>query len=123
MQTSLRGFDTAIRYGSEEFVVLMPNTPGGAALAAAERLCHTMNSRAFSGSGYSGEVAVTVSIGLVTGVAGEALPDELLHMADEALYEAKTTSRNKVVVSKGGNFRAAVGSPEPQPADWERVIS
>ena len=103
-------------------MVLMPNTPAGAALAVAERLCHTMNSRAFFGSGDSGEVAVTVSIGLVTGVAGEALLDELLHMADEALYEAKNTGRNKVVVSKGGNSRAAVGSPKPSTCPVERWL-
>jgi two-component system cell cycle response regulator len=116
MQTSLRGFDTAVRYGGEEFVVLMPNTPASAALAAAERLCRTMNSTPFSGSGDSGEVEVTVSIGLVTGVAGEASLGELIRMADEALYEAKNAGRNRVVVSNGGNAPEAVSAPEPQPA-------
>jgi two-component system cell cycle response regulator len=116
MQTSLRGFDTAVRFGGEEFVVLMPNTPEAAALAAAERLCRTMNSKAISGSGDSGEVPVTVSIGLVTGVAGEAGLDELPHMADEALYEAKNAGRNRLVVSQGGKAPEAVRAPEPQPA-------
>lgn len=116
MQTSLRGFDTAVRYGGEEFVVLMPNTPAGAALAAAERLCGTMSSRPFSGSGDSGEVPVTVSIGLVTGVAGEAGLDELVHMADQALYEAKNGGRNRVVVSKAGQAREAGHGNAPVPA-------
>lgn len=116
MQTSLRGFDTAVRYGGEEFIVLMPNTPAPAALAAAERLCGTMNSKPFSGSGDSGEVVVTVSIGLVTGIAGAAGLEELIQMADEALYEAKNTGRNRVVVANGGTGKGDDGEPEVQKA-------
>jgi two-component system, cell cycle response regulator len=116
MQTSLRGFDTAVRYGGEEFIVLMPNTPPADALAAAERLCRTMNSKAFSGSGDSGEVIVTVSIGLVTGVAGEAALDELIHMADGALYEAKNSGRNRVVVANGDKPQASDTGSEPRQA-------
>jgi len=94
----------------------MPNTPAGAALAAAERLCGTMNSKPFSGSGDSGDVPVTVSIGLVTGIAGKAALDELVHLADQALYEAKNSGRNRVVVSNGGQTQEAGHGDVPIPA-------
>ncbi len=99
MLTNLRGFDTAIRYGGEEFVVLMPNIPPPAALAAAQRLCRSMAATPFSGTGDSGPIPVTVSIGVATVPAGEKSLDELVHLADEALYEAKRTGRDKVVVA------------------------
>ena len=94
----------------------MPNTPSAAAMAAAERLCRTMSSKSFSGSGDSGDVDVTVSIGLVTGVAGELSLEELIRLADEALYEAKNTGRNRVVVANTGISQAPNQTPEPQPA-------
>lgn len=111
MLTNLRGFDTAIRYGGEEFVVLMPNIPATAALAAAQRLCRSMGATPFTGAGDSGPVTVTVSIGVITATAGENTLDELVHLADEALYEAKRTGRNKVVVAG-----------EPAPAETSQPV-
>ena len=104
--TSIRGFDTAVRYGGEEFVILMPNTLAVAALAAAGRLCASVSAAPFAGSGDSGEIPVTVSIGLVTDMAGKCSLEELVRRADEALYEAKHGGRNQVVVA---------GAKQPQP--------
>ena len=95
-----RGFDTAVRYGGEEFVVLMPNTPLAAADAAAERLCAGLGASPYAVSGDAGEIAITVSIGLASMEAGTAPLEELIRHADEALYQAKNTGRNKVVVAQ-----------------------
>jgi two-component system cell cycle response regulator len=102
MQASLRNFDTAIRYGGEEFVLLMPNTVEAQALAVAERLCAAVREAPIKIDDAPGEVAVTVSIGVTTRRAGKASLAELVRAADAALYEAKRTGRNKVVGSTAG---------------------
>ncbi len=102
IMTNLRDSDTAIRLGGEEFVVLMPNTHSGAALAAAERLCEAMKEAPFVTPGDTEKVHVTISIGLVTQLAGQEPLGELVRRADDALYEAKRAGRNRVVVAKGG---------------------
>ena len=96
---NLRGFDTAVRYGGEEFVILMPNTPSGPAYAAAERLCHEVDSAPFALIGAPGDIRVTVSIGLVTELAGDLSLNALMRHADGALYEAKRGGRNRIVVA------------------------
>jgi two-component system cell cycle response regulator len=106
MQTSLRNFDTAIRYGGEEFVLLMPNTVEAQAMAVAERLCVAVREAPIKIDDAPGEVPVTVSIGVTTGIAGKTSLAELVKAADAALYEAKRTGRNKIVGT----------TPAPQPA-------
>lgn len=95
----LRSFDTAARYGGEEFVVLMPNTHHGAAHAVAERLCASIAERPFQVNHEVGEVTVTISVGVATGVAGATGLAEFIRHADEALYQAKDAGRNRVVAA------------------------
>ncbi len=100
IMTNLRGPDTAVRYGGEEFVILMPDTDQAPALAAAERLCEAIRDRPFAVPGSSGEVAVTVSIGVATELAGHRSLEWLINDADRALYEAKRRGRDRVVVAR-----------------------
>ena len=85
----------AARIGGEEFVLLLPETDEAAAEIAAERLRKAIqvHTRALPGE----NLEVTVSIG----VAGASLAmsgfEVMLKHADEALYEAKRTGRNRVV--------------------------
>jgi two-component system cell cycle response regulator len=102
MQSSLRNFDTAIRYGGEEFVLLMPNTVEAQAMAVAERLCAAVREAPIKVDDAPGSVPVTVSIGVATQRAGTASLAELVKAADAALYEAKRTGRDKVVGSASG---------------------
>ena len=94
-KTTKRQTDVAARIGGEEFVLLLPETDEAAAEIAAERLRKAIqvNTRALPGE----NLEVTVSIG----VAGASLAmsgfEVLLKRADEALYEAKRTGRNRVV--------------------------
>ena len=98
----VRRGDLIVRYGGEEFCVLLPGTPLSAATALAERIRATTASSALTAKPFK----VTVSIGLTafTGDAVTALGD-LLGRADEALYRAKGEGRNCVValpLTEGG---------------------
>ncbi|MFC5300666.1 diguanylate cyclase [Azospira restricta] len=91
----LRRTDQAFRYGGEEFVVLLPETEMGEAIAAAERV------RAmFAGSeirpGDGSTVCCTASIGVTTFVAGET-PRDFVARADSGTYEAKRRGKNRVI--------------------------
>ena len=86
--------DLVVRYGGEEFCVLLPATPLAAALALAERIRAATAAAALA----SQPIKVTVSIG-VTAYSGpiDATLELLLARADEALYRAKHEGRNRVV--------------------------
>ena len=90
----VRRGDLIVRYGGEEFCVLLPGTPLSAATALAERIRATTASSALTAKPFK----VTVSIGLTayTGDATTALGD-LLARSDEALYRAKNEGRDRVV--------------------------
>ena len=109
IRDGLRSFDTAARYGGEEFVVLMPNTQHGAAEAVAERLCASIGGRPFKVDHEVGELTVTVSVGVTSGLAGSMPLVDFVRQADEALYEAKRSGRNRVIsaASAGGAKVAA----------------
>ncbi len=90
--------DTVARYGGEEFAILLPSTDQQGALAIAERI----RARAENYLHRQQEIAriVTISIGLATLAANRPRqPEELLARADQALYEAKTAGRNRVMVA------------------------
>lgn len=79
---TLRGVDTAVRLGGEEFVVLMPNATLSQSLDAADRLREEIAQKPFAISGEEGSIPVTVSIGVVNAAAGEADLAALLERAD-----------------------------------------
>ena len=94
-----RSGDLVARYGGEEFAVLLPSTDAAGAVAVAERIRSVMNQLAIPHAG-----ANTKTLTVSTGVA--ALPEQprsmtesdFTRLADAAMYEAKRTGRNKVVV-------------------------
>jgi two-component system cell cycle response regulator len=92
-----RGIDLACRYGGEEFVVAMPDTDLAFATNIAERLRQSIETTPVKISRAPGQLNITISIGIARceGVADTA--EQLLHRADQALYRAKRTGRNKVV--------------------------
>ena len=94
---SIRGIDLAARYGGEEFVVIMPDTNLASAAGVAERLRMAIAEETFRISTQAEGVEVTASIG-VAGPGGGA--DAMLKRADEALYEAKRSGRNRVVLQR-----------------------
>ena len=96
MKENVRPGDIACRQGGEEFVVIMPNTPGDLASAAAERLRRNVAGQAFEIERGRKTLEVTVSLGVATSSGSECTIDDLLKRADEALYEAKAAGRNQV---------------------------
>jgi diguanylate cyclase (GGDEF)-like protein len=94
---TIRKTDVAGRFGGEEFLVLVPETPATGAQVLAERLRRAVAS---SGGAQNGLPSVTISIGIATTELAVGTPLELLQRADEALYEAKRTGRDRVVVAK-----------------------
>jgi diguanylate cyclase (GGDEF)-like protein len=81
--------DTVGRFGGEEFVILFPQTELKNARAVVDRLHRAVQNHPIHLHDNSGEIRITVSVGLVA--------DEIINAADKALYIAKETGRNKVV--------------------------
>jgi diguanylate cyclase len=96
VQERLRPVDHLARFGGEEFVVLLPATPLDDAQQALTRLQRSLSSSLFLHEGE--EVFVTFSAGVTTWRDGEAL-EAALARADEALYEAKRTGKNRTCKS------------------------
>jgi diguanylate cyclase (GGDEF)-like protein len=95
-----RPADTATRYGGEEFVVVLPDTPAEGACKIAEEI-----RRAISEMGIEHAASeygrVTASIGSASCTPDEEMaPTSVIKAADEALYNAKARGRNRVEASQ-----------------------
>ncbi|MFW6217189.1 MAG: GGDEF domain-containing protein [Desulfohalobiaceae bacterium] len=105
---TLRDTDIAARYGGEEFTLLLPNTNTHQAATLAERLRLEVSSLKFSYQGW--ELGFTVSIGVSSQKPDASLQGEqLLRLADQALYQAKAQGRNLVCRPDAGTV-CQVGS-------------
>ncbi|PKP82345.1 MAG: PleD family two-component system response regulator [Alphaproteobacteria bacterium HGW-Alphaproteobacteria-18] len=96
LRANVRPTDVVCRTGGEEFVVLMPNTPGDLACAAAERIRKAVAAEEFPALGGTLSLRITVSAGVSTLQGAGDTGDDLMHRADTALYQAKTGGRNRV---------------------------
>jgi diguanylate cyclase len=92
----LRPVDHLARFGGEEFVVLLPDTKIGEAQQALTRLQRSLTEALFLHDGR--EVFVTFSAGVTRWQGGESLQTTLAR-ADEALYEAKRTGKNRTCIA------------------------
>jgi len=97
LASNVRGMDLAVRQGGEEFLVVMPDTQIEDAHRIAERIRLHVAGWPFRIMGGTEALSVTISIGVATTLPGELRPDGLLKRADKAMYEAKTSGRNRVV--------------------------
>jgi two-component system, cell cycle response regulator len=95
--TQLREVDLATRYGGEEFVVMLPETDDVAAQHSAERIRQAVAGTAFMLPD-GAEINMTVSIGVASYPGCAASAEELIVRTDQALYLAKQTGRNRVVL-------------------------
>lgn len=101
IQKHLRTTDTAVRYGGEEFVVLMPDTSSAEASRVAERLCNAIREQKISHTDGTLLPSITVSIGCSSLMSGNTFED-FLAAADTALYFAKKAGRDRVAMSASG---------------------
>ncbi len=90
---SMRNVDVFCRFGGEEFLIVLPQADLVMAIEIAERLREAVTSYDFKEVG-----SVTISLGVVEYQENRTI-DELVNLADIALYEAKNSGRNRVCVS------------------------
>ncbi|MBU4564477.1 MAG: GGDEF domain-containing protein [Desulfarculus sp.] len=92
----LREIDCLARFGGEEFLVVLPLANQAAAVTVGQRLLEKVRLMVFEGA-LSG-LRVTLSMGIAEFIPGETV-DDLLHRADQAMYQAKNQGRNQVEVA------------------------
>ncbi|MFC1553593.1 HDOD domain-containing protein [candidate division KSB1 bacterium] len=96
---AIREGDSAARYGGEEFTIILPNTPPKEAEIVAERIRRNVEKSKLSQNLAKGKVTISVGVAsLVDGNLDKA--SDLVERADNALYQAKDSGRNRVVVFK-----------------------
>lgn len=96
IKLNIREIDIATRYGGEEFVVILPETPKDDAYTVAEKIRQSVEETAASAIGNRNAPAITVSAGVAS--LGQEIMNvhQLIAKADQAVYEAKRTGRNAV---------------------------
>jgi diguanylate cyclase (GGDEF)-like protein len=105
MKAVLRGGDVKCRYGGEEFLILLPDTPLSGAQHVAETLRRDLEEHPVA---WSDEVvSVTASFGVTTAVTGEVDALALVARADSGLYLAKESGRNCVRVAHANEVMPA----------------
>lgn len=97
LASNVRAVDLPCRYGGEEFVVVMPDTSIVDAERIAERIRLHVAGSPFRVMGGAELLSVTISIGVAATNGSGDKPEALLKRADEAVYEAKASGRNRVV--------------------------
>ncbi len=103
IRSQLREYDIAGRYGGEEFSILLPFTKISEAQMVAERLRQTIENKSVDISKVCPDsdvkkLNVTISLGVYEIKESDG-DDDLMQKADKALYQAKNTGRNKVVIN------------------------
>lgn len=109
MKASVRSYDFIGRYGGEEFLLVVPSSDAAGTLALAERIRQSMQSSPVSTD--AGEIQVTISLGVAAST--HACPfgtQELLLRADQALYRAKESGRNRVELTAAQETAASAHS-------------
>ena len=118
MKEALRASDLRCRYGGEEFVVLLPDTPLDGAKRVAESMRRHLARKAIKRP--EGSIFVTASIGVSAAMAGELDSKALLARADAAMYRAKRDGRNCVRVWEDyPEWRRSQARETPETADTE----
>jgi diguanylate cyclase (GGDEF)-like protein len=118
LKSEAREIDRVGRYGGEEFMLILPGASAEAAVGFADRVRNAVAQRTFSFDG--GSVQRTISCG----VAGWPHPlihdvDALVRAADDALYVAKETGRNRVVRFDSPEFTVHARTPGHQADDGD----
>ena len=97
LATNVRAVDLPCRMGGEEFVVVMPGTRLEDAQRIAERIRINVEVAPFRILGGQESLPVTVSIGVAATQGSDETPESLLKRADDGVYEAKSSGRNRVI--------------------------
>ena len=96
VKSTLRSMDVIARYGGEEFLIVLPESTVEAAVTSMTRLQRELTKHFFMHE--NEKVLITFSAGVAMRREGED-QDSLLKRADQAMYTAKRTGKNRVVVA------------------------
>jgi two-component system cell cycle response regulator len=96
LRQNIRPMDVPCRPGGEEFLVILPETPGELAMAAAERVRRAIAAEPFLVMSETKEIRVTVSAGVSSLTGAHDTIADMMKRADAALYQAKSSGRNRV---------------------------
>ena len=97
LRAAIRAGDLLVRYGGEEFLVLLPGSDASKAAEIAERMRLKMESDPILHDGAA--IEVRISVGVAEHRRNADTPDQLVRRADTALYAAKGRGRNRVEVA------------------------
>jgi diguanylate cyclase (GGDEF)-like protein len=98
LRDTAREIDSVGRYGGEEFIVILPNTDEAEAAAFAERVRTAVEAHVYRDPDTAVELRMTCSSGAASfPSSGAETPEQLMKKADDALYVAKESGRNRVV--------------------------
>lgn len=100
LSTTARAVDYLVRFGGEEFLVILPRVGGQEALVAAERHCQAVEQHYFAGEERLPSGKLTLSAGVASFPQNAQDAMDLLHRADMALYTAKRKGRNRVAITE-----------------------
>jgi two-component system cell cycle response regulator len=100
MSAVLRPYDSLGRYGGEELLIILPACNSVGAVEVAERVRTVVAAEPIATD--FGAISTSMSIGVAIAEEGQAISfNELLHRADNAMYQAKESGRNRVELAKG----------------------
>jgi diguanylate cyclase (GGDEF)-like protein len=94
----VRETDIVARYGGDEFVIVLPETPADRAVTIAERIRKQIEAHVFRGGGDS-EIYLTASFGVASYPEHASSPAALIRCADKAMYKAKESNKNLVILA------------------------
>ncbi|MGH1363230.1 MAG: diguanylate cyclase [Calditrichia bacterium] len=100
LKKSVRDNDIVARYGGEEFAIILPRATQGGAAALAERIRVKVEEAGFFREEVQPMGKVTISVGLASFPQDAPAETELISFADQALYVAKKSGRNQVIIAK-----------------------
>jgi diguanylate cyclase (GGDEF)-like protein len=104
-----RPLDILARYGGEEFAAILYNVEAGQAKDVAERICRAVAELAMEHRDSRTAAVVTISVGVaVVKATAQRNPRGALQLADQALYEAKVSGRNRVELMNDEEYRMLV---------------
>lgn len=110
----LRNSDTRCRYGGDEFLIILPNTPVAGAQQAAESVRQKIATLAIVAGGKT--IPITVSIGIAAVGPNDLGVAALIERADKALYQAKHDGRDRWSIGAPAPLLAALGPVAVSPS-------
>jgi len=102
IMAAVRGIDKVVRFGGDEFCIILPQTDQEQAIAVAHRVRKAMTSAPFH-LGESIDISISASFGIATFPTHGLTKDDLIRQADAAMYRVKSTTKNAVGVAVVGD--------------------